>query len=93
MTESLFLDPALSLPSLQSTAGLLDSDDIEDGLKQDIDFTHTAIRSDRNTNLNEDEEEDVFGDDPPSMTLKEILLNADTGHFHLLGLLQFLFIN
>ena len=86
MTDSFFLDPALSLPSLLSSAALLDSDD-KDGLKQDADFT-----CDRITNLNEDKEEDVFGDDPPSMTLTEILLNADTGHFHLLGLLQFLFI-
>ncbi|KAJ3510798.1 hypothetical protein NLJ89_g4472 [Agrocybe chaxingu] len=31
-----------------------------------------------------DEEEDVFGDDPPSMTLKDILLSADAGHFDLL---------
>ncbi|KAF8961940.1 hypothetical protein BDZ97DRAFT_1759575 [Flammula alnicola] len=30
------------------------------------------------------DEEDVFGDDPPSMTLKEILLSADTSHFDLL---------
>ena len=86
MTDSFFLDPALSLPSLLSSAALLDSDDKEDGLKHDADFT-----CDRITNLNEDKEEDVFGDDPPSMTLKEILLNADTGYFHLLGLLQFLF--
>ena len=91
MTDSLFLDPALSLPSLLSSAALLDSDDKEDGLKQDADFTHAAKQCDRSTNLNEDKEEDVFGGDPPSMTLKEILLNVDTGHFHLLGLLQFLF--
>ena len=88
MTDSLFLDPDLSLPSLLSSAALLDSDDKEDGLKQDADFTHAAKQCDRNTNL---KEEDVFGDDPPSMTLKEILLNVDTGQFHLLGLLQFLF--
>ena len=86
MTDSL-LEPALSLPSLLSTAAFL-TDDEEDGLEQDVDFTPTAKRYDRNANLNEDEEEDVFGDDPPSMTLREILLNADTGHLHLLGLLQ-----
>ena len=89
MTDSL-LEPALSLPSLLSTAALLEQDDNEDDLEQqDVQFTPTAQRWDRNTNLNKDEEEDVFGDDPPSMTLREILLNADTGHFHLLGLLQF----
>jgi hypothetical protein len=92
MTDSLFLGPALSLPSLLSTAALLEPDDEEDGLEQDFDFTPTAKRCDRNVNLNEDEEEDVFGDDPPSMTLREILLNADTGHLHLLGLLLFFFI-
>ena len=87
MTD-LLLEPALSLPSLLSTVALLgpDDDDEEEGLEQDVDFTPTAKRPDRNANLNEDEEEDVFGDDPPSMTLREILLNADTGHFRLLGI-------
>ena len=92
------LEPALSLPSLLSTSAFLGPDDDEaDGLEQDVDFTPTAAkRRDSHANLNEDEEEDVFGDDPPSMTLREILLNADsdTGHFHLLGLLlQFLLLN
>ena len=92
------LEPALSLPSLLSTSALLGPDDDEaDGLEQDVDFTPTAAkRRDSHANLNEDEEEDVFGDDPPSMTLREILLNADSdiGHFHLLGLLlQFLLLN
>ena len=91
MTDSL-LEPALSLPSLLSTAALLGSDDEQDGSEQDVDFTPTAKRCDSHANLNEDEEEDNFGDDTPSMTLREILLNADTGHFHLLGLLQFFFI-
>jgi hypothetical protein len=36
-------------------------------------------------------EEDVFGDEPPSMTLKEILLSADTSYFDLLGIF-FIFI-
>jgi hypothetical protein len=91
MTDSL-LEPALSLPSLLSTAALLESDDEADGLEQDVDFTPTAKRRDSHANLNEDEEEDILGDDPPSMTLREILLSADTSHFHLLGWLQFLFI-
>ena len=86
MTDSL-LEPALSLPSLLSTAALLGSDDEEDGLEQDVDFTPRAKRCDSHMNLNDEEEEDIFGDDPPSMTLREILLNADTGPFHLLGLL------
>jgi hypothetical protein len=83
MTDSL-MEPALSLPSLLSTAALLAPDDEADGLEQDVEDTPTAKRFDSHANLNEDEEE-VFGDDPPSMTLREILLNADTGHFHLLG--------
>lgn len=33
----------------------------------------------------EEDDEDVFGDDPPSMTLKDILLSADVSHFDLLG--------
>ena len=88
MTD-LLLEPALSLPSLLSTVALLgpdDDDEEEEDLEQNVDFTPTAKRPDRNANLNEDEEEDVFGDDPPSMTLREILLNADTGHFRLLGI-------
>jgi hypothetical protein len=85
MADSL-LGPALSLPSLLSTAALLGPEDEEDGLE--VDFTPRARRA----NLNEDEEEDVFGDDdPPSMTLREILLNADTGHLDLLGLPQIFF--
>ena len=91
MTD-LLLEPALSLPSLLSTAALLELDDEADGSEQDVDFTPTSKRYDSRANLNEDKEEDIFGDDPPSMTLREILLNADTGHFHLLGLFQFLFI-
>ena len=91
MTD-LLLEPALSLPSLLSTAALLGTDDESDGLEQDVDFTPTAKRRDSHANLNEDKEEEIFGDDPPSMTLREILLNADTGHFHLLGLLRFLLI-
>ena len=85
MTDSL-LEPALSLPSLLSTAALLGSDYEADGLEQDVDFTPTAKRCDSRANSNKDEEENFFGDDPPSMTLREILLNADTSHFHLLGL-------
>ena len=88
----LLLEPALSLPSLLSTAALLELDDEADGSEQDVDFTPTSKRYDSQTKLNEDKEDDIFGDDPPSMTLREILLNADTGQFHLLGLLQFLFI-
>ena len=91
MTDSL-LEPALSLPSLLSTAALLgsDDDDGDEGLEHDVDFTPTAIRY---ANLNEDKEEDEegdYGDDPPSMTLRDILLNA-TGHFHLLGSFQLFF--
>ena len=89
----LLLEPALSLPSLLSTAALLELDDEADGSEQDVDFTPTSKRYDSHAKLNEDMEEDIFGDDPPSMTLREILLNADTGQFHLLGLLQFLFIS
>lgn len=33
-----------------------------------------------------DADPDVFYDDPPSLTLKEILLSADTSHFDLLGM-------
>ncbi|KAF8961973.1 hypothetical protein BDZ97DRAFT_1166152 [Flammula alnicola] len=35
--------------------------------------------------LEDEGHSDVFGDDPPSMTLKETLLSADTSHFDLLG--------
>ena len=86
------LEPALSLPSLLSTSTLLGPDEEEeDGFEEeDVDFTPTASkRFDSHAKL---DEEDIFGDDPPSMTLREILLNSDTGHFHLLGLLLFFFI-
>jgi len=74
MTD-LLLEPALSLPSLLSTS-LLEPDEA------DGDFTPTANRDSRR--FTNKDEEDNFGDDPPSMTLREILLNADTSHFHLL---------
>ena len=80
MTD-LLLEPALSLPSLSST-GLLESNEAD----IDVDFTPTAIRCDSRQFGSADEDEDTFGDDPPSMTLRDILLNADTSHFHLLGL-------
>jgi hypothetical protein len=80
MTDIL-LEPALSLPSLLSTA-LLESDEADSG----VDFTPTAIRCDSREFGSANEDEDTFGDDPPSMTLREILLNADASHFHLLGL-------
>ena len=81
------LEPALSLPSLLSTSTLLGPDEEEE---DDVDFMPTASkRFDSHAKL---DEEDIFGDDPPSMTLREILLNSDTGHFHLLGLLLFFFI-
>ena len=97
----LLLEPSFSLPSLPSTT-LLGPD--ETGGLEDVDFTPMAKRRDsrrsentkscankEDSNLYEekDDEEDVFGDDPPSMTLREILLNADTSHFHLLGLFHF----
>ena len=96
----LLLEPALSLPSLLSTS-LLGPDETDDGLEQDSDFTPLVKRRDSRQAGNaiyanvdgniyeekeDEEEDDIFGDDPPSMTLREILLNADTGHFHLLGL-------
>ena len=92
MTD-LLLEPALSLPSLLSTT-FLDPD--VDGLEQDVDFTPTANRRDSGqfgnaSHANEDEE-DFFDNDPPSMTLREILLNADTSQFHLLGLFEIFFI-
>ena len=95
----ILLEPALSLPSLLSTAELLgpddddddEADDEDDALEQDVEFTPTAKRCDSHVSLIEveEEEEDGLGDDPPSMTLREILLNADTGHFDLLGLFLF----
>lgn len=36
-----------------------------------------------------EDEDDFFVDDPPSMTLKELLLSADSGQFNLLGKLYF----
>lgn len=36
-----------------------------------------------------EKDEDFFEDDPPSMTLKEILLSADSSHFDLLGAFMF----
>lgn len=93
----LLMEPALSLPSLLSTELLGPEED------DDVDFTPMArrresgrlgntIQSDDDGDLyeNQEDEEDVFGDDPPSMTLREILLNADASHFHLLGLSIFL---
>ena len=82
MTD-LLLEPAVSLPSLLSTSPL--EPDEADG-----DFTPIANRDSRQF-TNKDEEDD-FGDDPPSMTLREILLNADTSHFHLLGLSNIFFL-
>jgi hypothetical protein len=35
-------------------------------------------------------EDHEYDDDPPSITLKEILLTADTSHFDLLGMCLFL---
>jgi hypothetical protein len=100
MAEML-LGPALSLPSLLSTA--FSEQEETDYLDQDNDFTPMVERRDSHRlgharHVNEDadlyeeqSEGDVSGDDPPSMTLREILLNADTSHFHLLGLSIFLF--
>ncbi|KAF9529598.1 hypothetical protein CPB83DRAFT_893403 [Crepidotus variabilis] len=44
--------------------------------------TRTSDDDDENTKSGQ-QEEDVFCDDPPSMTLKEILLNADSSNFDL----------
>jgi hypothetical protein len=64
------------------------------GVEQDVDFTPVANQRESRpsgsaSHANEDEE-DFFRDDPPSITLREILLNADTSHFHLLGLSKLL---
>ena len=95
----LLSDPALSLPSLLSTELLLGPEEETDSFEQDVDLTPMARRrySGRLGNAshpNEDADvyekqggdEDISDDDPPSMTLREILVNADASHFHLLGL-------
>ena len=92
----LLMEPALSLPSLLSTELLGPEEEVEDD--DNVDFTPMARRresgrlgnaiqpnDDGDLYENQKDEEDIFGDDPPSMTLREILLNADASHFHLLG--------
>lgn len=70
-----------------------DSDD--ERVSKDIDITPKPPRRSLlfSTNLEQEEDyqptmedEDYEEDDPPSMTLKEILLTADTSHFDLLGM-------
>ncbi|KAF8875956.1 hypothetical protein CPB84DRAFT_1853108 [Gymnopilus junonius] len=51
----------------------------------DVDATPRPARTRLPASPSKEEEEDVF-DDPPSMTLKDILLSADTSHFDLLEL-------
>ncbi|KAF8799975.1 hypothetical protein BYT27DRAFT_7118735 [Phlegmacium glaucopus] len=96
----LLSEPSLSLPSLLSTE-LLGPEET-DSLEQDVDFTPMARRRDggQSGTVNHPSEdadlyekpgdEDISDDDPPSMTLREILLDADASHFHLLGLSIFL---
>ena len=78
---ALLIEPAMSLPSLL-TSSLLHRD--EDG---DLNaMTPTFARRDSAASwLGDDGVDDGDGDDPPSMTLRDILLHADTSQFDLLG--------
>lgn len=88
-----------SMPSTSSSAfgDIHNEPEFEDDEKNawnvdNVDATPRPVRlglpqraDEPNGDVNEPDDEDVFGDDPPSMTLKEILLSADTSHFDLLG--------
>ena len=80
---ALLIEPAMSLPSLL-TSSLLHGD--EDGDLNSM--TPTFARRDSAASwLGDDDgvDDDGDGDDPPSMTLRDILLHADTSQFDLLG--------
>jgi len=88
----------MGLPSLNSSTSSNifggDASD-EECVSKDIDVTPRPPRHSLlfPTNSKQEEgyqptgEDDEYDDDdPPSMTLKEILLTADTSHFNLLGM-------
>ena len=79
---ALLIEPAMSLPSLL-TSSLLHGD--EDGDLNSM--TPTFARRDSAASWLGDDDgvDDGDGDDPPSMTLRDILLHADTSQFDLLG--------
>jgi hypothetical protein len=92
-------EPEMGLPCLNSSISSLnmfgrdDSDD--ECVSKDIDVTPRPPRRSLLLSTNSEQEEDYQptvedneydDDDPPSMTLKEILLTADTSHFDLLGM-------
>lgn len=92
------MEPEDLLSSLGSSISSISSE--EGGDDEDIPFVDVEAtpmptkRGPRRAFLQEEEsdddggmgeDEDVFGDDPPSMTLKDILLSADTSNFDLLG--------
>ena len=89
-------EPEMGLPSLNSSIssnmfGGEDSDD--EYISKGIDVTprppgHSlsfSMNSEQKDGCQSPVEDEEYDDDPPSMTLKEILLAANTSHFDLLG--------
>jgi hypothetical protein len=86
--ERLFEDklPAMELPSLGSWT--FPSSDDPAVLDVDGHRNNASTIIDGGQGLSVDED-DVFVNDPPSLTLKELLLTADTGQFESLGMCAF----
>jgi len=84
----------LSLNSSTSSDMFGGEDSNDESISKDIDVTPRLPRRSLSFPMNSEQEEgsqptveeEEYGDDPPSMTLKEILLTADTSHFDLLGM-------
>ncbi|KIM38389.1 hypothetical protein M413DRAFT_447859 [Hebeloma cylindrosporum] len=83
-------DPEMGLPSLNSStsSNLFGGEDSDDEcVSKNIDVTPRPPRRSLvfSTNVEQEQGDDEYDDDDlPSMTLKEILLTADTSHFDLL---------